>query len=177
MSCCCCTPPPAALTLRALPATQTVTDQLVGTVFVTAAMVVFAYYTTWVVVTVRVERMLADDESHCLEACGSGRGVGAWMRARRVWRCAHPRASPPPPRQPLLGPKHFLQPFFLDRKLALVIPAAILAGVVAFAGLFIGYTLLKAGSKPAPSPVAAAAEGAAEGAAAGAKKAKATKRK
>lgn len=87
------------------------------------------------------------------------------------------RASPPPPRQPLLGPKHFLQPFFLDRKLALVIPAAILAGVVAFAGLFIGYTLLKAGSKPAPSPVAAAAEGAAEGAAAGAKKAKATKRK
>lgn len=114
---------------------------IVGTLFVTVAITVFVYYTTWVIVLVRLQ-------PHNF----LGRA-----RSDLCPRTASLNRIPCPSQyQPFLASDHALQHFFLDRKWAMLLPAGALAGAVAVAGLFIA-SVLCAGKKKAPAAPAAEA--------------------
>lgn len=89
-----------------------------------AAAAIFAYYTTWVVITVRAPQ-----------------GGGACSSA--------PRLCTPPLLQPFLDADSVVQAWFPDRYFAIVLPAVLLVLAITLVMAFVGVVLMKSAAKKA----------------------------
>jgi hypothetical protein len=164
-------------------------DQALGVGFVSASVLIFAYYFTWTLLLVRALRPSPAKWPSKRNGCAHlgaflpphTRPLARPLHAPRIAHRAHPPHPAPLPRcasnaQPFLPPASPLRLLFpLSREWAVWIPATACAGAITVAGLYVAYTLLTAKAK-AP-PAAAAAAGAAPASAAPARLASAKKAK
>ena len=98
---------------------QTVSDKVFGLTLLTAAAVIFVYYTLWVIVTV----------------CSNG------IQVRR-FTCPHVFHWPLS-FQPFIDADHPLQQYFPERYWAIALPSYAFCVVTAAAGTFIGCVMIK----------------------------------
>ncbi len=114
------------------------TDKVIGTAFVTTAVVVFTYYLLWLLVGSGVVRSVH---------------IGAAVAPRGV---PSPPLAPPQPVPVFSTTLGFLFPFHRDW--AIWIPAVLISVAVAVAGLFIATSLLCKKKKAAAAPAPQASE-------------------
>lgn len=112
---------------------QAIQDKLLGTVLLSLSLLIFVYYTLWVVVTVRAA---SEQEEFALVVASSPSSPSSSPHARPTLPCARPallRGA-----QPFVDASHFVQAFFPDRKYGVMLPAVLLVLLIVVAGTFVG---------------------------------------
>jgi hypothetical protein len=121
-------------------------DRATGGFFLLVALLVFTYYTVWVMALVRTRNMTG--------ARGHGRAGQKGSVIRLQWthrrRCLFVRSaglSRGPSMQPFLDPSHALHSLFPPRNFAILIPVALLVLGVSGIGAFLASVLIKSEKK------------------------------